>query len=126
MTFIKLTFRSLFFYWRAHALVLSGAMLAAAVLVGALLVGDSIKFSLRQSALLRLGNIQWILEARGRYFPSDLAARLQAETGATIAPALFFRGIAIDCSKLITESFKRARFFCRSTAVSQAAISSIS
>jgi len=103
MTFLKLTFRSLFYYWRSHALILSGAILAAAVLVGALLVGDSIKFSLQQSALLRLGNIQWALESRGRFFPADLAARLQAETGAIVSPALFFRGIALSTKDSGTE-----------------------
>ncbi|MEI7879720.1 MAG: ABC transporter permease [bacterium] len=96
MTLLKLTFRSIFFYWRSHALILSGAILAAAVLAGALLVGDSIKFSLQQSALLRLGNIEWGMESRGRFFPADLADRLQAETGVTVSPALFFRGIALN------------------------------
>ena len=98
MTLLKLTLRSLAFYRRSHALVLAGTLLATAILVGALLVGDSIRFSLTQSALLRLGKIQTALDSRGRFFPADLATRLQTETGATVSPALLFRGLAV-CSK---------------------------
>jgi len=96
MTFIKLTLRSISFYRGVHALTLSGTILAAAILVGALLLGDSIKFSLTQSALLRLGNIHWAMESRGRYFPADLAIRLSNETQTTMSPALLFRGIALS------------------------------
>lgn len=95
MTLFKLTFRSLCFYRRAHALVLAGTVLATAILVGALLVGDSIRFSLTQSALLRLGTIHTALESRGRFFPADLATRLQNEAGGTVSPALLFRGLAL-------------------------------
>lgn len=95
MTFLRLTFRSALFYWRAHALVLAGTLLSAAILVGALLVGDSVKFSLTQSALLRLGIIQYAMESRGRFFAADLATRLETETRLKISPALLFRGIAL-------------------------------
>jgi len=95
MTLLKLTLRNIFYYRRAHALVLTGTLVATAILVGALLVGDSITFSLKQSALLRLGNIQFAMETRGRFFPADLADRLRNETGAKTAPALLFRGVAL-------------------------------
>ncbi len=95
MTFSGLTLRSFFFYRRAHALVLVGVMLAAAILVGAMLVGDSVKFSLNQSALLRLGKIQCSLETRGRFFLADLSQRLGSEMGSIITPALLFNGMAL-------------------------------
>ncbi len=96
MTLFKLTWRSLGFYWQAHALVLAGTILTSAILVGAMLIGDSIKFSLRQSALRRLGDIHWALDTRGRFFPADLASRLQNESGAMVSPALLFQGIALS------------------------------
>ena len=96
MTFLKLTLRSAIFYRQAHALVLAGTMLATAILVGAMLIGDSVKFSLTQSALLRLGHIEWAMDSRGRFFPADLADRLANETGAGIVPVLLFRGIVLD------------------------------
>ncbi|MEI8138892.1 MAG: ABC transporter permease [bacterium] len=103
MTLFKLTLRSTIFYHRAHALVLAGTLLASAIFVGSLLIGDSIKFSLTQSALLRLGNIQWALESRGRFFSDALAPRIQHETGARVAPALLFRGIALSSKGTGTE-----------------------
>lgn len=98
MTFFTLTLRSARFYWRAHALVLTGTLLATAILTGAMLVGDSVKFSLMRSALLRLGNIGWALDTRGRFFPADLATRLGAETDVCVAPALLFRGLALNAA----------------------------
>ncbi|MFA6174812.1 MAG: hypothetical protein WC701_14210, partial [Kiritimatiellales bacterium] len=54
----KLLLKSLRFYWRTHLGVLLGIVLAAAVLTGSLLVGDSVNGSLRKFALQRLGGIQ--------------------------------------------------------------------
>jgi hypothetical protein len=42
--------RSVRFYWRTHLGVILGTALAAMVLVGSLLVGDSVKATLRHQA----------------------------------------------------------------------------
>ena len=62
--------RSLSFYWRAHLGVLLGAAVGTAVLVGALVVGDSVRFSLHQMALARLGRV---LSALGGLIAEDVA-----------------------------------------------------
>ncbi|MEI6514950.1 MAG: FtsX-like permease family protein [bacterium] len=95
MTRVQLSLRSTLYYAGAHLSVLAGIALAVAVLVGALLVGDSVSYTLRQAALLRLGGAHYALDTRGRYFPETLAGRLQAETRVAVAPALLLRGVAI-------------------------------
>lgn len=95
MTKSKLVIRSFFFYWRAHLGVVLGAMLAAAVLTGALLVGDSVDYSLRKFALLRLGNTHHALFSHDQFFAHDLARRLAENTDAKYAGALRLRGMAI-------------------------------
>ena len=47
--------RSLSYFWRIQLAVLFGAAVATAVLTGALLVGDSVRGSLRDLTLDRLG-----------------------------------------------------------------------
>ncbi|HSF23783.1 MAG TPA: ABC transporter permease [Blastocatellia bacterium] len=50
-----LVFRSLAYYWRSNVAVVLGVATAVAVLAGALLVGDSVRGSLRELFLQRLG-----------------------------------------------------------------------
>src|SRR5262245_56340919 len=50
-------FQSLRYYWRINLAVILAAAIATAVLTGALLVGDSVRGSLRALTLDRLGKI---------------------------------------------------------------------
>jgi putative ABC transport system permease protein len=68
--------RSLRHHWRSHLGVLLGAAVATAILVGALAVGDSVRFSLRQTALDRIGKTEVALIAPDRLFSEALADRL--------------------------------------------------
>lgn len=90
--------RSLFFYWRINLAVLLGAAVATAVLTGALLVGDSVRASLRNLTLERLGAIDHALIA-DRFFREALANELKQEPGfdrnfEDAAPALLMSGSA--------------------------------
>jgi putative ABC transport system permease protein len=76
MTFRTLILRSLRHHARAHLGVLLGAAVGSAVLVGALLVGDSVRGSLREMALARLGNIHVALASGDRWIREGLAADL--------------------------------------------------
>ncbi len=60
---IPLARRSLTFYWRAHVAVALGVAAAGAVVTGALLVGDSMRASLREVALRRLSDVEYALVA---------------------------------------------------------------
>ena len=50
-----LILRGLTYYWRTNVAVVIGVATAVAVLAGALVVGDSVRGSLRDLVLLRLG-----------------------------------------------------------------------
>ncbi len=63
--------RSLIYYWRVHLGLLLGTAVATTALTGALLVGDSMRGSLRDLALERLGRIDYSLVA-AHFFRSEL------------------------------------------------------
>ena len=69
--------RSLLHHWRINVAVALGVAAATAVLTGALLVGDSVRGSLRRLTLDRLGRIDNVL-VTDRFFASGLSARLKA------------------------------------------------
>ena len=87
--------RSLKHYWKLNASVALGAAVATAVLTGALLVGDSVKGSLRRLTLERLGAIDHALVA-ARFFRAELATDLQRASGAArVLPATMLSGSAV-------------------------------
>jgi len=72
MKFRTLIQRNLRFHWRAHLGVVLGAAIGSAALIGALVVGDSVKGSLRERALSGLGNASFLLHTPDRYFSEFL------------------------------------------------------
>ncbi|MCY4120065.1 MAG: hypothetical protein OXG72_04000, partial [Acidobacteria bacterium] len=57
MSLLALIQRNVVHYWRTNLAVIAGVAVAVAVLAGALLVGASVRSSLRALALERLGAI---------------------------------------------------------------------
>ena len=94
MNAFGLALRSLRHYWRTQLGVLLGVAIASAVLVGALAVGDSVRGSLRDQALQRIGRIQVALLAGDRFVRNELAKDLGEELGVVAAPTLQLRGLA--------------------------------
>ncbi len=88
---------SLTYHWRINLAVALGVAAATAVLTGALLVGDSVRGSLRRLTLDRLGRIDNVL-VTDRFFAAGLAAELRADPGfarhftAAVPAILFPRG----------------------------------
>ncbi len=95
MTRRTLILKSLCHHARAHLGTLLGAVVASAVLIGALVVGDSVRFSLRQQALNRLGDIHLAVVQHDRYFRSALADELELGEGVAVAPILRLSASAI-------------------------------
>ena len=58
MQFLRVVLRSWLYFWPMHATVACGVAAATAVLTGALLVGDSVRGSLRDLTLDRLGHVE--------------------------------------------------------------------
>ena len=80
MTSLRLILNSLQHFRRTHLAVALAVAVATAVLTGALLVGDSMRGSLRHLTLERLGSIDSIVLA-DRFFNSELAQDLAAQPG---------------------------------------------
>ena len=100
MSFWRLVFQSLIFHWRINLAVAFGVAAATAVLTGALLVGDSVKGSLRHLTLERLGKIDEVL-VTDRFFRAELVSELAADDGFNryyerAAPAILFPSITIE------------------------------
>src|ERR1035441_10978093 len=70
--------RNLTWYWRTNLAVLVGVATATGVLGGALLVGESVRASLRGLVLERLGNADFVV-TRGGFFREQLAAEMRSE-----------------------------------------------
>src|SRR5476649_1564489 len=88
MTFLRLLLRNLFYHWRGNFAVFLGIVLGSAVLTGALLVGDSLRGSLKALTLDQLGWVEHAL-APGRFFRESLAGEVSADRR---APALLLQG----------------------------------
>ncbi len=84
--------RTLTYHWRTNLAVLLGVAAGTAVLAGALIVGDSVRESLRTMTLVRLGEVDHVLQGP-RFVQEYLARDLVAQPGfddkfATAAPAI--------------------------------------
>ena len=90
MTRFTLILRNLAYFLTANVLIVVGVAIGTAVLTGALLLGDSLKGSLAQLTLDRLGNIESALISE-RFFPASLATRLKNNP----VPIVLLRGTVL-------------------------------
>jgi putative ABC transport system permease protein len=84
---MSLVRRSLVYYWRTNLAVVLGVATAVAVLSGALLVGDSVRASLRDLVLSRLGKTQAVVTS-AQFFREQLAAEVPGS-----APLIVMQGV---------------------------------
>lgn len=95
MTSFRLITRSLRFYWREHELTALATAVAAAVLAGALIVGDSLKATLAEGAADRLGSIRSAMDTGDRLVAQRLADALRARLAPrTVSAMLALSGTA--------------------------------
>lgn len=85
--------KNLTFYWRTNLAVVLGVVAATAVIGGALVVGDSVRESLKQMSLDRLGRIDHAVTG-GRFFREELASPLGTKD-THVAPAILIQGTVI-------------------------------
>ncbi len=90
--------RNLAYYWRTNLAVLLGVGTAVAVLAGALLVGDSVRGSLRDLFLMRLGKADYVMTSAG-FFREQLASEIASHSRFRTAgldqtcPLIVFEGL---------------------------------
>jgi putative ABC transport system permease protein len=93
----RLVLRGIRYYWRTNAAVVLGVATAAAVLAGALLVGESVRGSLRDLIVQRLGRTSRVVSSTG-FFREALAADLQQDASFSssfdaICPMVVIQGV---------------------------------
>jgi len=94
MTKTSFLIRSILYHWRTNVAVVLGVVAATAVIGGALVVGDSVRESLRRLTLERLGNVDFAMQSP-RFVREDLATELNREQSSefsSVAPALVMQG----------------------------------
>jgi ABC-type antimicrobial peptide transport system permease subunit len=87
---MSLVRRSLLYYWRTNLAVILGVATAVAVLSGALLVGDSVRSSLRDLVLSRLGKTQAVVSS-AQFFREQLAAEVPGSV-----PLIVLQGVVTN------------------------------
>ncbi len=100
MTAARLVVAGLRHYWRTNLAVIVGVATAVAVLAGALLVGDSVRGSLRDLVLQRLGRVDWTVVSSG-FFREALADDLRTDRGfaasfGDLCPIVMVPGVVTD------------------------------
>jgi putative ABC transport system permease protein len=96
MTRFRLVLKSFLHYFKANLLVALGVVISTTVLTGALVIGDSVRYSLEQTTIYRLGSTTHLVSAVDRYFRTELSTDLEKEGGIKAAPALILEGMAIS------------------------------
>lgn len=96
MTRLQFIIKSFIHYFRANVLVALGVAISAMVLTGSLIIGDSVRYSLKQSTFYRLGNTTHQVSVRERYFRIDMAAEIEENNSKIAAtPVLLLEGMAV-------------------------------
>jgi len=92
MSLLKLIKNSIFFYWQTSLGVVLTVALCTAILVGALLVGDSVSYSLKRRVDARLGKTK-VAIAGQNFFRKKLGEEISNELGVHVAGVLQLRGL---------------------------------
>jgi putative ABC transport system permease protein len=103
VTLTKLVAKSAHYFWRTNLAVALGVAAAVSVLAGALVVGDSVRGSLRDLALGRLGRTDLVITSP-TFFRDGVASDVQAGLGASAAAPL----IVADAFVTLESSGRRA------------------
>ncbi|RZT91262.1 ABC-type lipoprotein release transport system permease subunit [Ancylomarina subtilis] len=96
MNLYRYILRSLWFFRKQHLAVLLGTLISTAVLTGALIIGDSVKYSLHQLLNMRLGEIDFAMPTGDRFVRADLAKDISEDLGIKVESVLSVKGLAIE------------------------------
>ena len=93
-TYILKTFTH---YIKANLLVALGVVISTMVLTGSLIIGDSVRYSLRQATFYRLGETTHLVSVTDRYFRQKMAAEIELDNPEIeVTPILLLEGMAIS------------------------------
>lgn len=95
MTLLKFIAKSIVYYRKQHLALFLGMAVSAAVLTGAFVIGDSIRFSLEKIVSTRLGETRFVVMGGTRFMDAGLAEKLSQSLRVPVTPLLMLRGITI-------------------------------
>jgi len=95
MSLTKYILRTIRHYLKLNFTIVLGIALSTAILVGALIIGDSVRYSLQQITVQRLGKTSQVITAGERLFGTQLAENMAAKTNAQVAPVLRANGFGV-------------------------------
>ncbi len=92
MNIYQLIIQTIRHFWKQDLVLALGVALNTAVITGALIVGDSVQYSLEKIVSLRLGEITHAISAGDRYFTDSLAIRLESAINKPVTSLLLLEG----------------------------------
>jgi putative ABC transport system permease protein len=93
---MNFTIKTFIHYFKQNLLVALGVVVSTAVLTGALIIGDSVRYSLKQSTFSRLGETTHLVSVTERYFRQEMAAEIEAANPEIKATSvLLLEGVAV-------------------------------
>ena len=95
MTALKFIYNNLRYYIRKNLLLALGVAISGAVLTGALVVGDSVDYSLNRIVEQRLGEITHVLKAGDRYFTGELSEEVETQLQIPVSSILLQEASAV-------------------------------
>lgn len=95
MKTIRFIRNNLRYYFRKNLLLALGVSISGAVLTGALMVGDSVEYSLNRIVEHRLGRITHVLKAGDRYFTQELSDEVGQSLQVPVSSLLLQEGSAV-------------------------------
>jgi len=95
MNSIRFIRNNLIYFWKKNLLLALGVAISGAVVTGALIVGDSVEYSLNSIVDQRLGKVTHVLKAGDRYFTGGLVNRVGEELQNPVSSVLLQEGIAV-------------------------------
>jgi ABC-type antimicrobial peptide transport system permease subunit len=99
---LRLIIRNIRYYFRTWILVAAGAMIGTAVLTGALIIGDSVKYSLERKVSQRLGNTRFALTSPDKFFRTALGRELSDSLKCRVVSLVLSEGMATNPERKIS------------------------
>lgn len=96
MSVIKFILKSLWYFRKQNLALLAGTIISTAVMTGALIIGDSVKFSLEKLVEKRLGNAKFVLQTGDRFVSKGLANSIAKSLNIGTTSLLSLESIVIN------------------------------
>lgn len=85
--------KSFLHYRKINITLILSIIVTSTVITGSLILGDSIRRSLKECVYEKIGRIQWSLYTGERFIRSSLARRMEEIAGTNVAPVMILKGI---------------------------------